>query len=211
MKSQDAINFSLMHCQRLRASHVGCNACNARIQRILHRICYSNVAHSKRGSSVYIRIAFAQHSHNIRTISAWHSRVITAFDTRFVTRLLRVCRPFIYCRCPALLARRKCAGPCVTFGQYCILQITQVHFSPLRFPVTSFSFGGKRLQITTTTFCSQTPNVLHVYIIYFHSTDWRLQNNTLIANTAYSWTTHVTNTFQMSGASRCWSTRSSVM
>jgi hypothetical protein len=28
-----------------RASHVGCNACNARIQRVLHRICYSNVAH----------------------------------------------------------------------------------------------------------------------------------------------------------------------
>jgi hypothetical protein len=28
-----------------RASHVGCNACNGRIQRVLHRICYSNVAH----------------------------------------------------------------------------------------------------------------------------------------------------------------------
>jgi predicted nucleic acid-binding Zn ribbon protein len=31
-----------------RASHVGCNACNARIQLVLHRICYSNVAHVKR-------------------------------------------------------------------------------------------------------------------------------------------------------------------
>jgi hypothetical protein len=44
---------------------------------------------------------------------------ITAFDTRFMTRLLRVFRPFMYCRCLALLARRKCAGPWVTFGQYC--------------------------------------------------------------------------------------------
>jgi hypothetical protein len=26
---------------------------------------------------------------------------------------------FMYCRCRALLARRKCAGPWVTFGQYC--------------------------------------------------------------------------------------------
>jgi hypothetical protein len=25
----------------------------------------------------------------------------------------------MYCRCRALLARRKCAGPWVTFGQYC--------------------------------------------------------------------------------------------
>jgi hypothetical protein len=40
-----------------RASHVGCNACNARIQRVLHHICYSNVAHMKRASSV-------QHSRN---------------------------------------------------------------------------------------------------------------------------------------------------
>jgi predicted nucleic acid-binding Zn ribbon protein len=37
-----------------RASHVGCNACNVRIQRVLHRICYSNVAHMKR---VYIAFA----------------------------------------------------------------------------------------------------------------------------------------------------------
>jgi hypothetical protein len=71
------------------ASHVGCNACNARVQRVLHRICYSNVAHMKRvlhcicysnvahmkrASSVQhprnIRTTFAQHSHNIRTTSA---------------------------------------------------------------------------------------------------------------------------------------------
>jgi hypothetical protein len=95
-----------------RASHVGCEACNARIQRVLHRICYPNVAQMKRASSVH-------HPRNIRTTSAWHSRVITAFDTRFMSRLLRACRPFMYCRCLAVLARRKCAGPWVNFGQYC--------------------------------------------------------------------------------------------
>jgi hypothetical protein len=68
------------------------------------------------------------HSHIIRTTSAGHSRVITAFDTRFITRLLRVCRPFMYCRCLALLARRKCAGPWVTFGQYCIYDVTAFKF-----------------------------------------------------------------------------------
>jgi hypothetical protein len=111
-----------------RAPHVGCNACNARIQCVLHRICYSNVGHMKRAS-------YAWHMHGIRTTFAWHPRCIritfaqhlrdirasiTAFDTRFMTRLLRVCRrPFMYCRCLTLLARRKCAGPWVTFGQYC--------------------------------------------------------------------------------------------
>jgi hypothetical protein len=83
-----------------RASHVGCNACNARIHRVLHRIWHSNVAHMKRASSV-------QHPGNIHIIF------------RFMTRLLRLCRPFMYCRCLALLACRKCAGPWVTFGQYC--------------------------------------------------------------------------------------------
>jgi hypothetical protein len=56
----------------------------------------SNVAHMKRASSV-------QHPRNIRASSL----------RRFMTRLLRVCRPFMYCRCLALLARRKCAGPWV--------------------------------------------------------------------------------------------------
>jgi hypothetical protein len=45
--------------------------------------------------------------------------VITAFDMRFMTHLLRVCCPFMYCRCLTLLTRRKCTGPWVTFGQYC--------------------------------------------------------------------------------------------
>jgi hypothetical protein len=70
-----------------RASHVGSNACNARIQRVLHRICYSNVAHMKRASSV-------QHPRNIRTTFAQHMRdiraVITAFDAlhdAFVARV----------------------------------------------------------------------------------------------------------------------------
>jgi hypothetical protein len=79
-----------------------------------------------------IRVTFAQHSHSIRNISAWHSRVITAFDTRFRKRLLRVCCPLMYCRCFALLARRKCAGPRVTFGQYCTLRIVMT--SPLNWP-----------------------------------------------------------------------------
>jgi hypothetical protein len=70
-----------------RASHVGYNACNARIQRVLSHL---------------------------------HSRVMTAFDTRFMTRLLRVCRPFMHCTYLALLARRKRAGSWITFGQYCI-------------------------------------------------------------------------------------------
>jgi hypothetical protein len=50
-----------------------------------------------------------------------------AFDTRFMTRLLRVCRPFMYCRCFALLARRKCAGPWDTFGQYILYVIMTLH------------------------------------------------------------------------------------
>jgi hypothetical protein len=53
----------------------------------------------------------AQHSHNIRTTSAWHSRVITAFDTRFWRVCCAVCRPFMHCSRLTLLARRKCAGP----------------------------------------------------------------------------------------------------
>jgi hypothetical protein len=50
-----------------RASPVGCNACNARIQRVLHgvlhRIYYSTVAYMKRASSV-------QHPRSIRTTFA---------------------------------------------------------------------------------------------------------------------------------------------
>jgi hypothetical protein len=46
-----------------------------------------------------------------------------ACDTRvgcaLLTRLLRVCRPFMYCRCRALLVNWKCARQWVTFGQYC--------------------------------------------------------------------------------------------
>jgi hypothetical protein len=49
---------------------VGCNACNARIQRVLHRILYSNVARliciTYAWHSHSIRIAFAQHLHDIR-------------------------------------------------------------------------------------------------------------------------------------------------
>jgi hypothetical protein len=52
-----------------RVSHVGCNACNARIQRVLHRIFYSNVAHMKHVLSI-------QHTRDIRTTSAQQSRGI---------------------------------------------------------------------------------------------------------------------------------------
>jgi hypothetical protein len=45
--------------------------------------------------------------------SMWHT-----LRCALLTRLSRVCHPFMYCRCRALLARRKCAGPWVTFGQY---------------------------------------------------------------------------------------------
>jgi hypothetical protein len=45
-----------------RASHVGCNAYDARIQRVIHRICYSNVANMKHASSV-------QHTRDIRVAS----------------------------------------------------------------------------------------------------------------------------------------------
>jgi hypothetical protein len=84
-----------------RTSHVGCNACNARFRRVLHRICYySNFAHMKRASCV-------QH---LRGMCAGYA---------LLTRLSRVCRPFMYCRCRVLLTRRKYTGPWVTFGQYC--------------------------------------------------------------------------------------------
>jgi hypothetical protein len=78
-----------------RTSHAGCNACDARFRRVLHRICYLNVAHMKRASCV--------HTRGMRTSDAFVARVSS-----------------IHCRCRALLARRKCAGPWVTFGQYCI-------------------------------------------------------------------------------------------
>jgi hypothetical protein len=78
----------------------------------LHRICYLNVAHYE------ARI--------MCTTSAWDVRGMLL--RQHVTHMWRVCRPFVYCRCRALLERRKCAGPWVTFGQYCML------FSPLCYP-----------------------------------------------------------------------------
>jgi hypothetical protein len=97
-----------------RTSHAGCNAWDARFRRVLHRICYSNFAHMKRASC-------AQHLRGrcagCCSGSMWLTRV-TRVGCTLLTRLSRVCRPFMYCRCRALLARRKCAGPWFTFGQY---------------------------------------------------------------------------------------------
>jgi hypothetical protein len=56
-----------------RASHVGCNACNARIQRVSHRICYSNVAHMKR---VLNRVCYSNVAHIKRASSVHHPRNI---------------------------------------------------------------------------------------------------------------------------------------
>jgi hypothetical protein len=53
--------------------------------------------------------------------SMWH-----AWDAHF----WRVCRPFMYCRCRALLARMKCAGPWVTFSQYCMNILLNLSKSP---------------------------------------------------------------------------------
>jgi hypothetical protein len=53
--------------------------------------------------------------------AACDTRVGCALLTRLSPGLSRVCRQFMYCRCRALLARRKCTGPWVTFGQYCII------------------------------------------------------------------------------------------
>jgi hypothetical protein len=63
----------------------------------------------------------AHHVYNI-CVGCARDAAPAACDTRvgcaLLTRLSRVCRPFMYCRCPALLARIKCAG-WVSFGQYC--------------------------------------------------------------------------------------------
>jgi hypothetical protein len=153
----------MLHVYMKRASHVGCNACDARIQRVLHRICNSNIAHMKRASSVQhtrdicakhsrgIHVTFAKHSHNIRNSTLWGIHVTSLMlnpelwrkltkslrrftkdhrlgrvEWRFMTRLLRVCRPFMCCRCLALLARWKCVGPWVTFDQHCIWRRTRL-------------------------------------------------------------------------------------
>jgi hypothetical protein len=61
-----------------RASHVECNACNARIQRVLHRICYTRMSriwsafciallHECRASSVHFCVTFAHHN------CIWHA------------------------------------------------------------------------------------------------------------------------------------------
>jgi hypothetical protein len=64
-----------------RTSHAGCNARDARFRRVLHRICYSNVAHH-----VYnICVGCARYCSG----SMWH-----AWDAHF----WRVCHPFMYCR-----------------------------------------------------------------------------------------------------------------
>jgi hypothetical protein len=76
-----------------RVSHVWCNTCNARS------------AYEAHFTSHLLLEWSAPHLYNIlRDI-----RASTAFDTRL----------FMYCRCLALLARRKCAGPWITFGQCC--------------------------------------------------------------------------------------------
>jgi hypothetical protein len=67
------------------------------------------------------RIWSAHHVYNICVVcvgcardAALRQHVTHAWDAHF----WRVYRPFMYCRCRALLARRMCAGPWVTFGQY---------------------------------------------------------------------------------------------
>jgi hypothetical protein len=114
---QPGVLFSIFVERRLlaksakkRTSHAWCNACDAHFRRVLHRICYSNVAQMKRASCVQhtCRLCAGCCSGSMR-----HTRV-----TRVGCALLsRVCHPFMYCRCRALLACRKCAGPWVTFGQ----------------------------------------------------------------------------------------------
>jgi hypothetical protein len=60
-----------------------------------------------------IRVTFAQHSHNIRTTSARHNWICHALRDAFVARVSSIHEM-------SRIARRKCAGPWVTFGQYCI-------------------------------------------------------------------------------------------
>jgi hypothetical protein len=56
-----------------RTSHAGCNACDAHFRRVLHRICYSNVADMKRASWV-------QHLRGICSGSMWHTREMRTSD-----------------------------------------------------------------------------------------------------------------------------------
>jgi hypothetical protein len=71
-----------------RTSQAGCNACDARFRRVLHRICYSNVAHMKRASCVqhlrgmcagYVllrqHVTHACHTCGMRTSDAFVARV----------------------------------------------------------------------------------------------------------------------------------------
>jgi hypothetical protein len=112
---------SRLHCRpkvihaKKRTSHAGCNACDARFRRVFHRICYSNVAHLNRVSCVqHLRGMCA----GCCSGSMWHTRVCHTRGMRTSDALVaRV--SFMYCRCRALLARRQCAGPWVTFSQYC--------------------------------------------------------------------------------------------
>jgi hypothetical protein len=72
---------------KTRTSHAGCNASDARIRRVLPRICYSNVAHMKRASCVqHLRGMCA----GCCSGSMWHTRV-TRVGCALLTRLSRVC------------------------------------------------------------------------------------------------------------------------
>jgi hypothetical protein len=60
-----------------RTSHAGCNACDARFRRVLHRICYSNVAHMKRASCLqHLRGMCA----GCCSGSMWHTRGMRTSD-----------------------------------------------------------------------------------------------------------------------------------
>jgi hypothetical protein len=113
-----------------RASHVGCNACNARIQRVLHRICYTRmlriwsayyIAFATRMSRIWsaphlynIRVTFAQHSHNnshnICVTFAHHNCICHALHDVFVARVSSIH--------VLQMSRTSSVGPWVAFGQY---------------------------------------------------------------------------------------------
>jgi hypothetical protein len=165
-------------------SHAGCNACDARFRRVLHRICFSNVAHMK-------------------------PAVMCVSDTRvgcaLLTRLSRVCRPFIYCRCRALLARRKCARPYFwsvlynTEGQTtlkrtcvcrCYADLLQFGCSKIGYHPCSIS---KSMDIFNT-FSHSWPRQakldfkVHVYVFSFHF--WNLMRNLLSFDHAWHGSVH---------------------
>jgi hypothetical protein len=92
-----------------RTSHSGCNACNS--------------AFDISFATQISRIWSAHHVYNI------------CVGCALLTRLSRVCRPFMYRRCRALLERRKCrkcAGPWVSLGQYCTSFIIWTNVPPTR-------------------------------------------------------------------------------